>query len=445
MMGRLFEQLIFRWVRLFYSQVEVRGSWPDSGPVIYVLNHPNGLLDPALVMAARLERVTFLAKSTLFAMPAVGWTARQFGALPVFRAVDVGLRGAAADAEDMAGRNEATFAVCRARLHQGRALALFPEGKTHGAPQLLPIRTGAARVALTTACEAGWHSGLIMVPVGLWYEDMTRFRTRVILNVGRKVGVDRWQQVYEEDARAAVQQLTAEVEKRLEATLLQAESHRLLRRVSLLAAWTAPGEDGHAAGEQLDWSARLLRGHSYLRVQAPERIERIKQTSKSFGIMLQTAGIDNPRDLELQRAGRGWLTKRVGWLVVMALPALAGAGVGAIPWGVIRVLAHRVRRTEAGTIKLLGGTMLSGLSVAAWAMVLAFTAGIWWAVGLLVLAPGCLYAVLRWYELYQETQTAISVRRLQRRRTPLVEYLTRCREALTEAVHDALVFAEKGQ
>ena len=445
MMGRLFEQLIFRWVRLFYARIEVRGSWPAPGPVIFVLNHPNGLLDPVLVMAVRLEKVMFLAKSTLFAMPVVGWAAQHFGALPIFRAVDVGLRGAAVDAEDMADRNEATFAACRTRLHQGRALALFPEGRTHGAPQLLPIRTGAARIALTTAREGGWNSGLIVVPVGLWYEDMTRFRTSVILNLGRKVRVDRWQQAYEEDARAAVQQLTSDLEKRLEATVLQAESHRLLRRVGLLAAWTAPGEHGHTAGQQLDWSTRLLRGHSHLRVHAPERIKRIEEASTSFGVMLQTAGIENPWDLELLRAGRGMLTRRVVWLIVMAAPALAGAVVGAIPWGIMRVLARRLRRTDAGSIKLLGGTILSGLSVVMWAVALAFTAGGWWGAGTLVLAPGCLYTVLRWHELYQETQTAISVRRLRRRRTPLVEHLTQCREALAEAVHDALLFAEKGR
>lgn len=443
MIGRVFEQLIFRLVRLFYAQIEVHGSWPEQGPVIFVLNHPNGLLDPALVMAARLEKVMFLAKSTLFVMPVVGWAARQFGALPIFRTVDLGLRGAASDSDDMAARNEETFARCRRLLHQGRALALFPEGKTHDTPQLLPIRTGAARIGLTAAREAGWNSGLTVVPVGLWYEDMTRFRTRAMLNVGRSLGVDAWQQAYEKDARLSVQQLTADLELRLEETVLQAENHRLLRGVSLLAAWTAPGEQGHKAGFQLDWAARLLRAVSHLQVHAPERVKRIEESSTAFGTMLQTAGIDNPRDLHLLHVDRGLLVRRVVWLIATLVPAQVGAAICVLPWFVMRILARRLRRTEAGTIKLLGGTILSALSVAVLTGALVMAVGFWWGLALLLAAPGCMYAVLKWHELYEATRTALTINRLRRRRTPLVLHLTQCREALAEAVHDALAFAEK--
>ena len=442
MIGRLFEQLIFRLVRLFYAQIEVRGTWPEKGPVIFVLNHPNGLLDPALVMAARLEKVMFLAKSTLFAMPVVAWAARQFGALPIFRSVDLGKRGAALDLEDMAARNEQTFELCRKRLRQGRALALFPEGKTHDTPQLLPIRTGAARIALTAAREAGWSSGLTIVPVGLWYENMTRFRTRAILNVGRKVTVDNWQEACVSDAREAVQQLTADIEQRLEDTLLQAESHRLVRGVSILAAWTAPGEQVDRAGPQLDWSARLLRAHGYLQIHAPDRIRRIEESSTSFGVMLQTAGIDDPWDLQHTQSGLGYLVRRVCLLVVLIAPALPGALLSLLPWCVMRVLSRHLRRTDVGTIKLLGGAILSAVSIVAFTTAMAMVLGVWWGLATLILAPGCMYASLRWQELYQATRTAMTVHRLRRRRTPLVEHLTQCRARLAEAVLDALTQVE---
>ena len=144
MMGRLFRYFIYRLVHVFYATIEVQGTWPEKGPVIFVLNHPNGVLDPLLVMAVRSQRVTFLAKSTFFAVPVVRWAARQFGALPIFRAKDLGERGAAKDSADMAARNETTFAQCRVLLHQERPMALFPEGSTHDIPRLLPIRTGAA-------------------------------------------------------------------------------------------------------------------------------------------------------------------------------------------------------------------------------------------------------------------------------------------------------------
>ena len=443
MVGRVFQQLVFRLVRLFYAQIEVRGRWPGRVPVIFVLNHPNGLLDPALVMAARLEKVTFLAKSTLFAMPVVNWLARQFGAVPIFRATDLGLRGGASDAEDMAARNEETFAQCRRQLHRGRPLALFPEGKTHDTPQLLPLRTGAARIALSAAQEAGWRSGLIIMPVGLCYEEMTQFRTNALLNIGQSINVDQWQQPYEEDAHQAVQRLTAQIEKRLEDTVLQAQSHRLLRGIRIVANWTAPDKRGSGFGFQLDWSARLLRAYSHLQIHAPERLQRIEASSQSFGAMLQTAGVSDPWDLRQLQAGTGYFVRRISGLILLLPPALLGALVCAIPWCILRFWAHRLHRALVGTIKLFSGVILSGLSIAAIAVALLLTLGLWWGVGFVIVAPLCMYAALRWHELYRATRSALIVTRLQRRRTPLVAHITQFQEELAEAVHDALKFAEE--
>ena len=441
MIGRAFAQLVFRLVRLFYARIEVHGHWPEQTPTIFVLNHPNGILDPALVMAARLEAVTFLAKSTLFSMPAVAWAARQFGALPIYRTSDLGKRGAALDATDMAAKNENTFAECRRRIHKGRAMALFPEGRTHDAPQLLPIRSGVARIGLTAARDAEWRSSILIVPVGLWYEDMTRFRTQAILNVGREIQVDKWKRAYQEDARLAVQQLTAEVERRLEETMLQAESHRRLRVVSSLALWTVQRVQENRAGSRLDWSARILRIFSYLQVHDPDQLQHIRALSASFQELLRTAGINHPRDLENTLKGRRSLIVDVLGLAALGVPAVVGLLLSILPWGVIRALPRRLNRTQAGTIKLLGGLLLSALSIAICTVAAALILGFWWGLGMMVIAPVCMYAVLRWHELYQSTKTAMTVYRLRRRRTPLVSHLAQSRTALTEAVREALEHA----
>ena len=53
-------------LRLFY-RVKVHAPQAEtSGPVIFVGNHPNGLIDPALVFILTRRQVTFLAKEPLF-------------------------------------------------------------------------------------------------------------------------------------------------------------------------------------------------------------------------------------------------------------------------------------------------------------------------------------------------------------------------------------------
>jgi 1-acyl-sn-glycerol-3-phosphate acyltransferase len=126
---RLVHAAISLALRFFFRRIETSGTEqvPPDGPLIFVLNHPNGLIDPGLVFCALPRRVSFLAKSTLFKIPGVAWLLRVVEALPVYRCVDAG--------EDV-GRNRLTFEACHELLRRGRCIALFPEGVSHTAPRL---------------------------------------------------------------------------------------------------------------------------------------------------------------------------------------------------------------------------------------------------------------------------------------------------------------------
>ena len=121
-------------LRLFY-RVQVRGAPAlPEGPLLFVGNHPNGLIDPALVFAVTPRRVTFLAKAPLFRIPVLGWLIRGMGALPVYRRQD--------DPTRMGG-NDATLDTAARALVEGGAITIFPEGKSHSEPQLAALKTGA--------------------------------------------------------------------------------------------------------------------------------------------------------------------------------------------------------------------------------------------------------------------------------------------------------------
>ncbi|HLM00558.1 MAG TPA: 1-acyl-sn-glycerol-3-phosphate acyltransferase, partial [Pyrinomonadaceae bacterium] len=128
---------------LFFRRIELVNSenLPEKSGLIFVSNHPNALIDPALLFIALPRRIAFLAKSTLFKMPLLGFLIRAIGALPLYRQQDAG-----ADVS----RNQETFSVARELLKSGGAIALFPEGVSHNSPHLLPLKTGAARIALGT-------------------------------------------------------------------------------------------------------------------------------------------------------------------------------------------------------------------------------------------------------------------------------------------------------
>ena len=155
-------------LRLFY-RIERAGPALPEGPLLLVGNHPNALVDPGLMIAVSSRPLTFLAKEPIFRMPVLGALVRALGALPVVRAQD--------DPSRMRENVEALGAAARG-LAGGRAIALFPEGRSHSEPSLGALKTGAARLAL----QAGVPVRL--VPVGLTYAEKGRFRSAVRVEFG---------------------------------------------------------------------------------------------------------------------------------------------------------------------------------------------------------------------------------------------------------------------
>src|SRR5437899_12638270 len=137
-------------LRVFFRRIEVSGSAhvPARGPVMFVLNHPNGLVDPAFLLCLAPRRVSFLAKAPLFRMPIIGSIVRAVEAIPVHRRQDAG-----ADLR----KNAETFEAAQAVLVRGGTIAIFPEGTSHSDPKLRPLKTGTARIALGAAAGLPAH------------------------------------------------------------------------------------------------------------------------------------------------------------------------------------------------------------------------------------------------------------------------------------------------
>jgi 1-acyl-sn-glycerol-3-phosphate acyltransferase len=155
--------------------------------VLLASNHPNALVD-ALVIGCTLHRpVTLTAKATLLENPITRWLLRAVGVVPLRRASDDANRNTGTPLDP--SRNAAAFAAVLDALQAGRVVLLFPEGKSHSAPELAPLKTGLARMALMAHDERQLRA-LPIIPIGLTFERKWEPRSRVLMHIGMPIVTD---------------------------------------------------------------------------------------------------------------------------------------------------------------------------------------------------------------------------------------------------------------
>jgi len=419
-------------VRLYYPARALDGAEriPAAKPVIFVVNHPNGLLDPLVLRVATGRPSRFLAKSSLFRNPLGRLAMDAFGSLPVYRPHE-------SSAADVA-RNEETFARCRRELARGGALALFPEGTSHSDPQLRPLKTGAARIALSAEAEQDGKLGLTIVPVGLAYDRKTTFRSAVLLVVGEPIAVAPRLEDYRRDERAAVTALTDDIATRLDAIVLQAESRDLLAGIARVARWTSDEPDDAAARHRR--ARELAAAYHRLRERDPARVEAVVAEVRGYWQTLRRLGVRDPWALEMGAPRASAVLGAVGKLVLAAPLALAGVLLGWVPYRLSGALARRVTKDDdlLSTVKLLAGSLFLFLGWSAEAAVMGWWRGAAWALPTFAVGLAGGYVALRFEELLRDGRAAWRALSMRAFHFQTARRLAERRRALADAVARAL-------
>ncbi len=401
-MRAFFRALFGLILRVFFRRIEGAGVQrvPAHGPVIFVLNHPSGLIDPAFLLCLAPRRVSFLAKAPLFRMPIIGFFCRAFEAIPVYRRQDAG---------SDPSQNRETFEAARAVLARGGAIGIFPEGTSHSDPKLRPLKTGAARIALGAAAALGDAPPLMIVPAGLYYRAKRTFRSAALLHYGEPFAVDPVPLgPGEEPPAEPVRELTVRIQQALAAVTLQAgeeEVHALVERAQRIVS--AQEETPAAPPSLTDEFAlrrRLLAGYEVVRAQWPDRLAAIATRIDRYEAALAAAGLDARQTAAggytLARVAR-YSAKAVLVLVVLLPAALIGVVLNYPAYRVVGFVATGMAKgaeDALASIKVLAAMLLFPLTWAIVAVLVGTTRGVEEGVVALIVAPLLAYAALIFFE-----------------------------------------------
>ncbi len=403
-------------LRVYYRLHRAGGIVPPNGPVLLVANHPNSLLDPAMVALAARRPVRFLAKAPLFTDPLVGFLVRGAGSIPVYRK---------ADDPSQVSRNEEMFRAVHDALAQGSAVGIFPEGLSHSDPSIAPLKTGAARIALGTMAAHGVR--VPIVPVGSVFRDKNSFRSEALVTVGQPIEWDDLSPDAGGDGRA-VRELTQRIEQALRDVTVNLERWEDASLVEFAEAIYA-AEFGRAR-DAAEWVSRLrtttetlthLRGANDGSVPLAKDIIRYARVMQRLGL--------RPRDLveDPKRPGPlRWLMRRLPLGGVIPLAVLAiGTAAFFLPYRLTGVLERRARPRDdvRATHKLLAGAIVFPMWIILIAMLGSVMAGPGTGVLVLVTLPALGLLTLGLHEQWGEARAEAARYVTLRRRRETIEPL----------------------
>jgi hypothetical protein len=266
-------------------------------------------------------------------------------------------------------------------LARGGSIALFPEGISHNSPKLLPMKTGAARIALGAAAVGESTIEVKIVPVGLFYTSKTTFRSEALLHFGEPFTVPKVEMDADgQPPRSAVKELTSKIEDELRDVTLNAETDAELHVARIAEQIFATSAENENLGEKLDFLKNYVAESSGEKFSESDGV--LAERLRDYDAQLDSFGIE-PQHLSLAELTRGFVVYRAfvqTWVLILLAPlALVGAILHAPAYQLCKLVAYLYSRHGdddiASTVKVLAGMVFVPFTWLVAAAVLYFLSG----------------------------------------------------------------------
>jgi 1-acyl-sn-glycerol-3-phosphate acyltransferase len=171
------------WIKaslFFYTKkiiVTGKNNIPKTGAVFFLVNHPNGLLDPLIVAVNNPRILHFLVQAAVFKNRSVKKILSTLNLMPIYRIRD-GIRGL--------DRNQKIFENCFSIFKNSGTLMIFPEGSHDRRRTVRPLSKGFTRILYGTL-EQNPTIEICIIPVGLTYQNSSVFPSEVSLRYGKPI------------------------------------------------------------------------------------------------------------------------------------------------------------------------------------------------------------------------------------------------------------------
>lgn len=224
-MGNLWYKCVRTYAHIglifYFKKIRTVGkeNIPENQPILFVANHRNGLIDPILIATTNNRIFHFLTRASAFKNPIANFLLRSIHMLPIYR-----IR----DGVDTLSKNQEIFEACYTIFEKKESVLIFPEGN-HGYPRRVrPLSKGFTRIAFGYL-EKNKDKELIIIPVGLNYQDITKPFREVSIQYGKGILANEFYSLPNENERIdALKNKVSEELKKLTTHVENLEKHDVI-------------------------------------------------------------------------------------------------------------------------------------------------------------------------------------------------------------------------
>ncbi|MBP7821638.1 MAG: 1-acyl-sn-glycerol-3-phosphate acyltransferase [Saprospiraceae bacterium] len=203
MLYQILKPIVKYAIRVFFKKTYFYqpAPLPTDKPMILACNHPSGFIEPLILTTHLPIALHSITRGDMFAKPMIRRILESLHMIPIFRFVD---------GYSSLKNNQATFEKIYQVLDENKAILIFAEGRTIWEKRLRPIQKGTARMVFG-ANDIYHKEEILIVPVGINYTDITKFRSDVMVSFGEPLRMSDYLELYNENNNKAITKMTADI------------------------------------------------------------------------------------------------------------------------------------------------------------------------------------------------------------------------------------------
>ena len=221
-------------LRVYFRKARIEGkeNIPKNKPIIYAPNHQYAFMDALIVSRSSGKIPYFLVRADFFKSPISNFLLRALRMMPVYRT---------RESVDMIQKNEEIFDKCVEILGNRGNLIIFPEGNHSKIRRIRIIKKGIFRIAFKTLNEQPDSNDLVIIPIGINYDDQSKFQSDYYLRFGKPINVNDFKKEYNQNQARTMEKLKDMISEQLADLTIHidnAESYKFYE--NMLKVYTRP-------------------------------------------------------------------------------------------------------------------------------------------------------------------------------------------------------------